>query len=93
FGDPLANHAQFLLAKSAPYAGDELLINNEDLNHLARFYIYRISDSEHLVIDHAYIHNGTEQSEFKIPSAWLETPDFNIVQWYSLKRSKLNGFE
>ncbi|KIK58672.1 hypothetical protein GYMLUDRAFT_117633, partial [Collybiopsis luxurians FD-317 M1] len=93
FGDPVADCAQYLLAMAAPYAGDELYANKDQTDHLARFYVYQISGTEHIVIDHAYLYSDNKNCEFKIPSTWLESRNFNIVQWYTLKQSKLNSYE
>jgi hypothetical protein len=79
-----ATCAQELLGSAAPYAGDEMLADKEEMDYLSRFYVYRVSDTQHLVIDHAYTYMGDEFSEFLLPSAWLETPEFNVVQWYTI---------
>ncbi|KAG2119711.1 uncharacterized protein F5147DRAFT_563758 [Suillus discolor] len=76
-GDPLARRAEELLRRDAPYPGDDL--TNEETFSDERFLIYRISDTRHVIMDHAsYL-----EDEVEIPSYLLRNPAFFVSDWYS----------
>ncbi|KAJ3964108.1 hypothetical protein EV361DRAFT_980736 [Lentinula raphanica] len=75
FGDPLAEHLEFLLYTSTPFPGES--VNDDEITSPDRFVAYRISETQHVLIDSAY-----DSTDFILPSAHLANPDFEPLEWF-----------
>ncbi|KAG1868351.1 hypothetical protein DFJ58DRAFT_625789, partial [Suillus subalutaceus] len=84
-GDPLADRARILLS-GILYPGDA----PDDANLLAldRFYLYRVSETEYVVMDAGY----RLDPELTIPIALLTNPCFEIDHWYWRQIGLRKGF-
>ncbi|KAJ3965093.1 hypothetical protein EV361DRAFT_811252, partial [Lentinula raphanica] len=76
FGDPLAEHLEFLLHTSTPFPGES--VNDGEITSPDRFVAYRISETQHVLIDSAY-----DSADFILPSACLVNPDFEPLLWFT----------
>ncbi|KAJ3763885.1 hypothetical protein EV360DRAFT_32638, partial [Lentinula raphanica] len=76
FGNPLAEHLEFLLHTSTPIVGES--VDDEEMTSDSRFVAFRISDTEHVLLDSAY-----DSAEYVMPSAHLANPDFEPLVWFA----------
>ncbi|KAJ3772530.1 hypothetical protein FB446DRAFT_643341, partial [Lentinula raphanica] len=84
FGDPLAEHLEFLLHTSTPFPGESAI--NEEMTHSDWFVAYRISDTEHVLLDSAY-----DSADYVLPSAYLANPDFEPLVWFMKQLQERSG--
>ncbi|KAJ3780000.1 hypothetical protein GGU10DRAFT_246656, partial [Lentinula aff. detonsa] len=76
FGDPLAEHLEYVLTQQTPFPGEPT--DKEGVRSIERFLAYRISDYSHLLIDLVY-----EDRELQIPTQLLVNPDFEPGPWFA----------
>ncbi|KAJ3816648.1 hypothetical protein F5880DRAFT_1494052, partial [Lentinula raphanica] len=76
FGDPLTEHLEFILHTSTPLPGESA--SDEEMTSSDRFVAYRISDTQHVLIDSAY-----DSADYVIASAHLANPDFEPLVWFA----------
>ncbi|KAK6977902.1 hypothetical protein R3P38DRAFT_2425074, partial [Favolaschia claudopus] len=81
-GDLPARFAQIVLQFAQPYPGDDKFIQVE-----SRFVLYRVSDSEHVIMD-----NYTD-IDVLIESKRIEDPTFKLGLWYAQQRQAELGFD
>ncbi|KAJ3765217.1 hypothetical protein FB446DRAFT_655562, partial [Lentinula raphanica] len=84
FGDPLAEHLEFLLCTSTPFPGESAW--DEEMTSSERFVAYRISDTEHVLLDSAY-----ESEDYVLPSTYLANPDFEPLVWFTSRLQERFG--
>ncbi|KZT18504.1 hypothetical protein NEOLEDRAFT_1047838, partial [Neolentinus lepideus HHB14362 ss-1] len=78
--DPLALRGEELLWSGVPYPGDDPLSKyTGDPSEVAneRFCLYRVSDSEYVIMDHA-----RRYEDPLISDTMLLDSGFDIVSWY-----------
>ncbi|KAG1761613.1 hypothetical protein EDD22DRAFT_748819, partial [Suillus occidentalis] len=84
-GDPLAERAMHLLRLgSGYYPGDD----REKLPDPDRFLVYRVSDTEHVIMDR----EDRRDPEVTILTSSLLNPRFCLEGWYSKHMGQLRGF-
>ncbi|KAJ3817219.1 hypothetical protein F5880DRAFT_1493278, partial [Lentinula raphanica] len=83
FGDPLAEHLEFLLHTSTPFPGEP--IDTGEITGSDRFVAYRVSAVEHVLMDSAY------DEDYVVPSACLANPDFEPLVWFARKLKDHHG--
>ncbi|KAG1758610.1 hypothetical protein EDD22DRAFT_747556, partial [Suillus occidentalis] len=75
-GDPLADHAGEVLARHAPYPGDDL--SNEKTFSGQCFVVYQTTDTHHVIMDGA----RRLEDDLLVPSDLLANPKFCLTDWY-----------
>ncbi|KAJ3758454.1 hypothetical protein EV360DRAFT_14304, partial [Lentinula raphanica] len=83
-GDPLSERLEFLLHTSAPFSGES--VDDGEMTGPDRFVAYRVSDTEHVLLDSAY-----DGIDYIISSSHLANPDFEPVAWFATKRQESFG--
>ncbi|KAJ3974132.1 hypothetical protein EV361DRAFT_675888 [Lentinula raphanica] len=76
FGDPVAEHLEYILHKGAPYPGES--DEDESFMDVERFCAVRISDFEYVVLDSTW-----DDDTFLIDTKTLLDPDFRPVEWFN----------
>ncbi|KAJ3967597.1 hypothetical protein EV361DRAFT_929836 [Lentinula raphanica] len=78
FGDPLAEHLEFILHTTSPFPGEP--VDDEETSSPDRFVAVRVSDTHHVLLDSAY-----DGADYSIASACLANPDFEPLVWFAMK--------
>ncbi|KAJ3765147.1 hypothetical protein FB446DRAFT_629657, partial [Lentinula raphanica] len=76
FGDPVAEHLEYILHKGAPYPGES--DEDESFMDVEQFCAVRISDFEYVVLDSTW-----DDDTFLIDTKTLLDPDFRPVEWFN----------
>ncbi|THU99881.1 hypothetical protein K435DRAFT_794590 [Dendrothele bispora CBS 962.96] len=82
FGDPVARRMDFLLNRSAPYPGDDLDTILRPIFGGERFYCHRSDDPEFYSINDTLYQLVEDRPGVLIHRDIVETPDFDLVNWY-----------